>query len=65
MTNPTLTERLTEAHEKIYAAWLAARTQYPTQPPHPVTTLCAAALAQMEKACAAVEADTTEGEQHG
>lgn len=62
MTNPTLTERINEAHNKIHEAWLAARAQYPTQPPHPVTTLCAAALAQMEKACAAAQAGETEAD---
>lgn len=62
MTDPTLTARITEARDHIHDAWQAARTQYPTQPPHPVTTLCAAALAQMEKACAAVAAEATEGD---
>lgn len=62
MTAPALTASITEARDRIHAAWQAARTQYPTQPPHPVTTLCAAALAQMEKACAAVEADQSEGD---
>ena len=61
MADPTLAEYITEAHKKIHEAWLAARTQYPTQPPHPVTTLCAAALAQMEKACAVAQADETGG----
>lgn len=56
MTEPTLTVLATEARNKIYDAWWEAHKQYPTQPPHPVTTLCAAALAQMEKACAAVQA---------
>jgi hypothetical protein len=60
MTDPNLTERITEARNKIYDAWWEARKQYPTQPPHPATTLCAAALAQMEKACAVVKLGETE-----
>lgn len=65
MTDPALTALITDAHKKIRAAWTEARTQYPHQPPHPVTTLCAAALAQVEKACAAIDDDTTEDGQHG
>jgi hypothetical protein len=62
MTDLTLAERVTEAHKKIDEAWKESRKQYPTQPPHPVTAMCAAALAQMEKACAAVKADGVEGD---
>lgn len=53
MTDPTLALLIAETRDHVYETWLAARELYPTQPPHPVTAMCAAALAHMEKACSA------------
>ncbi len=58
----TLATLTAETRDHVHEAWLAAREQHPHQPPHPATSALAAALAQMDRACAAVDTESEAGQ---